>query len=204
MEPRINHFLVDYENTQDIDFPKLADPSVHLHLFFGESQTRFSKEMLRGVYNYADRITIIECAGSGKNALDFHLAYHAGRISRDNPHAFIHFISKDKGFDPLVKHLKSKKLLATRSDTFADAPLFHQKDFASLSLEARVTLARQRLIDMAKARPRKRKTLLSTLAAIFSKQLPDSEIAAILIQLEKAKLVSFDSSETATYNLQQL
>ncbi|MGC3988286.1 MAG: PIN domain-containing protein [Chthoniobacteraceae bacterium] len=201
MASHINHFLVDYENTQKIDFEKLVDPSIRLHLFLGENQTRVPVQMLKEVHRYADHITIVECAGSGKNALDFHIAFHAGQISRDCPTAFIHIISKDKGFDPLVKHLKSQKLLVARSDTFAEAPFFHQKDFKALSLNARVELAKQRLTDMAKTRPRKRKTLLSMLAATFSKQLEETEISAIISHLEKVQLVSFDSAEAVTYNL---
>ena len=43
---------------------------------------------------------------TGANALDFHIAYYIGVLSSQDPSAFFHVISKDTGFDPLIKHLK--------------------------------------------------------------------------------------------------
>ncbi len=65
---------------------------------------------------------ILEAAG--KNALDFHIAYYIGVLSSQEPTAFFHIISKDSGFDPLIKHLKDRKVIAQRSACIQLADLF--------------------------------------------------------------------------------
>jgi hypothetical protein len=59
----------------------------------------------------------------------------------------------------------------------------------------------QRLTAMAKARPRKRKTLLTTINATFAKQLNEAQLAEIVAQLVKAKTITFDAKDTITYQL---
>lgn len=44
----------------------------------------------------------IKIGGSGKNALDFHLAFYIGELSARDPEAYFNIVSKDTGFDPLV------------------------------------------------------------------------------------------------------
>ena len=54
---------------------------------------------------------------------DFHIAYYIGRLAAETPDAFFHVISKDTGFDPLIKHLKTQKILCQRSKSIAEIPL---------------------------------------------------------------------------------
>jgi hypothetical protein len=53
--------------------------------------------------------------GNGTNALDFHIAYYIGRLAAKCPDAYFHIISKDTGFDPLIKHLKGQGISCQRS-----------------------------------------------------------------------------------------
>ena len=48
----------------------------------------------------------VKISGNGKNALDFHLAYYVGELATNDPEVYLHVISKDTGFDHLIKHLK--------------------------------------------------------------------------------------------------
>lgn len=65
----------------------------------------------------------IQIEGSGRNALDFHIAYMLGRLAADAPGAQLHVISKDKGFDPLIKYLNAQKIASHRWTSIADIPL---------------------------------------------------------------------------------
>jgi hypothetical protein len=37
--------------------------------------------------------------------------------------AYFHIVSKDTGFDPLIQHLKAKKILASRSKDVTEIPI---------------------------------------------------------------------------------
>src|SRR5690606_2175966 len=52
------------------------------------------------------------------------IAFYIGQLAQKDPRGFFHIISRDTGFDPLVTHLKSKKILACRSAGIAEMPLF--------------------------------------------------------------------------------
>ena len=47
-------------------------------------------------------------------------------MSGNDPDGFFHIISRDTGFDPLVEHLKARKIRACRSASIAGMPLFRQ------------------------------------------------------------------------------
>lgn len=92
-------------------------------LFCGANQTKVPFEIAATLQKLGPRAEYVKIAGSGPNALDFHIAYYVGYLAADHPGAFFHIISRDKGFDPLIQHLKSKKILAIRSESIADIPL---------------------------------------------------------------------------------
>ena len=50
--------------------------------------------------------------------MDFALAYYLGRKAVTDPTAFFHIVSKDKGYDPLIEHLKARRVKVCRHDNF--------------------------------------------------------------------------------------
>ncbi len=62
----------------------------------------------------------IEMAGTGHNALDFHIAYYIGHIAAVDKDAYFHIVSNDTGFDPLIAHLKQEHIFADRVAKVAD------------------------------------------------------------------------------------
>lgn len=68
-----------------------------------------------------ERAQYIQIAGSGPNALDFHIAFYIGEIAAKDPAASFRVISKDTGFDPLLKHLRARGISATRSASVGKA-----------------------------------------------------------------------------------
>jgi hypothetical protein len=61
-----------------------------------------------------DSVEYITMDKSGSNALDFHIAYYLGVLSQEVPAPAFRIISKDAGFDPLIRHLRRKNLVVTR------------------------------------------------------------------------------------------
>ena len=102
------YVLVDSENTplQHADFAR--DEAIELLIFIGKTQTKFPRELVLAVQAMGPRARYIEMSGSGKNALDFHLAFYLGQLSTKDPSARFIIVSKDTGFDPLVVHLAAQ------------------------------------------------------------------------------------------------
>jgi hypothetical protein len=112
--------LVDYENIGKIDLAAIPS-GVQVRFFFGASQKTVRTEFLMSALKLGERFVLTEISGAGPNALDFHIAYYLGEIlAHDATHRCV-ILSKDKGFDPLVKHLVGRGFAVSRAATLADA-----------------------------------------------------------------------------------
>jgi hypothetical protein len=98
--------LVDMENVQ-LRVPELAllERGRHqLKIFHGPSQNKLTIEMVRALQPLGDAVEYVQCEKAGPNALDFHLAFHLGRLTAAQPEARYLIVSRDKGFAQLVAH----------------------------------------------------------------------------------------------------
>jgi hypothetical protein len=193
---RTNHVLVDYENVQPTSLMSLVgDHPFKVLLFVGANQAKVSFEVAEAMQALGSNASYIKISGNGPNALDFHMAYYIGRISCEDPTAFFHIISKDAGFDPLIAHLKSKKILAARHKDVTDIPLLKAANSKTLAEKVDVVLSNLR--QRGSARPRTVKTLSRTIASLFQKQLVEGDVKAILAELGKGGHVSLDGTKVA-------
>lgn len=137
----------------------------------------------------------IEIEGNGSNALDFHIAYYVGRLAAESADAFFHIISKDKGFDPLIKYLKGQKILCQRSASVTDIPLI--KISNAKSVQEKVDAVIENLEKRGSSKPRTLKTLGSSLKALFVNQLGDDEIEGLLDQLTQRGVVKISDGKVS-------
>lgn len=112
--------LVDFENLPKVDLTDLP-PDVHVPFFFGASQRTVPKALFDAAMKLGERFISIDIEGQGKNALDFHIAYYLGELLAAAPDADSVILSRDKGFDPLVRHLVGRGFHVRRTDSVADA-----------------------------------------------------------------------------------
>lgn len=111
------HFvLIDYENLRPLGIHRLSTPQVAVKVFKGRSQ-KVPVETLNEAQSLGKNLEYIEISGTGKNALDFHIAFYIGKLSCEDSTAEFHIISKDTGFDPLIQHLKEKGTTVRRHAT---------------------------------------------------------------------------------------
>src|SRR5206468_5556598 len=130
------YVLVDFENVQVVDLDRIKTLPVKVVFFVGSNQKSVSVDLFRKACAMPGSVEVVESVGSGKNALDFQMACYAGRIAEREPDAFIHFVSKDKGFDLVVQYLKAEKRLSARADSFGSLTFLLPKvEFKSYSLE---------------------------------------------------------------------
>ena len=126
----------------------------------------------------------IVVSGNGRNALDFHIAFYLGDLANKDREGFFHLISKDTGFDPLLAHLKSRGIRAQRSRSLSEIPIL---GFNALkSVEERMDAVIKNLKSRGSTRPRRHKTLSSTIHALFMKKLEQSEVDVLIAALEKS------------------
>jgi len=185
---RSNIVLIDSENVQPDSLQLLASEHFRVMLFIGANQTKVPVETVLAMQQLGTRAEYVQIAGNGPNALDFHIAYYIGVRAALEPTAYFHIVTKDTGFDPLIQHLKSKKILASRVKAIREIPLV--KAANCNSLEQRIQIVVDRLAQPKATKPSTEKTLSRYIAAIIQQQLSDEEVAAIVDGLGKRGVIS--------------
>src|ERR1041385_8472567 len=119
LPPPVNHIFVDFENVHEIDLAVIGSKAVSFTLLLGPKQTRLEIALVEKLLQHAATVQLVRLTSSGKNALDFTLAYYVGRAVAGDPSGYFHIVSKDGGYDPLIEHLRSKHIRAQRHTDFS-------------------------------------------------------------------------------------
>jgi hypothetical protein len=195
---KTNYVLIDYENVQPDDIETLQHEHVRVIVFVGPHQTKIAFETAAALQRMGANAEYVRLSGGGSNALDFHLAYYLGQLTVKEPTAYFHIVSKDTGFDPLVKHLQERKLRVHRVQALAEIPILKPPDPKTSS--DRLALIVADLQKRGAARPRTVATLSSTISATFQKQLTEQEVSSLVSELKKKGLIKVEGTKV-TYNL---
>ena len=187
---RTNYVLIDLENVAPDRLDLLNQDWIKVLLFVGKNQTKLKFSLVKGVQCLGERAQYVEMSGTGHNALDFHIVFYVGRISATDKDAYFHIVSDDRGFDPLIDHLKQKGILADRVAGIEEIPALKQAKVVFKSTAERIAFAKERLLTAKAARPRARKTLTSHVSAMFLKAIPNEDVAAVVDGLFKDGTVS--------------
>ena len=178
---KTNYIFIDFESVQPSSLDLLNHDQFKVFVFVGANQAKLPFELVDCLQRLGDRAKYIRISGTGPNALDFHIAYYIGQIAAADPTAYFHIISKDSGFDPLIQHLRTNRILASRVNAIADIPLVNGHN--SKHIGERIDLILGRLRKNNRARPRTVETLSSAIGAFFQKQLSQKEIAGLIKEL---------------------
>jgi hypothetical protein len=185
---RTNYVLIDYENVQSQDLSALKQDHFRIIVFVGARQTKIPFETAAELQQMGSNAEYVKISGTGPNALDFHIAFYIGQLAEKDPEAYFHIVSKDAGFDPLLDHLKTRKLHAFRVKTVGDIQLL--KAGKAKSTSDRIAVIVDYLHRRGAAKPRTVTTLTSTIGALFMKQLSPDEIGALMTALQARGYVS--------------
>jgi hypothetical protein len=198
---KTHYVLVDFENVQPKNMSLLNGGPFKIKVFHGARQAKISLEMARALQVFGSDAEYIQIDGSGSNALDFHIAYYIGRLAAENPDAHFHVISKDTGFDPLIKHLKAKKIFCQRLTSIAGiSPV---KIPNSKVAPEKIDAVIDNLVKRKASKPRTLKTLRPTIKALFVDQLTDKELEGLLEQLSKRGVIKVTGDGKVSYELPQ-
>ena len=195
---RKNYVLIDFENVHPKNLGALKDHDFQVIVFVGTKQTKITLELAVAMQSLGENAKYIQIEGNGPDALDFHIAYYIGRISATDNNCYFHIISKDTGFDPLIRHLKTKKIYVQREKDISEIPLL--KISNGKSLPERIGSIVESLKSRGNAKPRTVKTLSNAINSLFMKKLGDEELAEIVEELIKRNVVIVNGTKV-TYNL---
>src|SRR5688500_5535639 len=121
-QPHVHHIFVDFENVSFVDLDAIAALPVFVTLLIGKNQSKIDTALVEQIHAHADKVRLITLGASGRNALDLTLAYYLGRAAADNGNTQLHIVSKDKDFDPLMAHLRSRDVIISRAESFRALP----------------------------------------------------------------------------------
>lgn len=185
--------LVDFENVQQVDLSKLKDDT-NVIIFLGANQKNIPTDMVTSAQRLGNRIEWQQIEGNGSNALDFHISCHLGRILEKTPQLRCIVLSKDKGFDPLLRFLNKSGLKCRRINSLLEL------DPKSATTE---DPNYKRVVEILgksekKTRPRKRKTLSQHIHSIFQKKISQNDVDTIIDMLFAKGMIS-ESNNTISY-----
>lgn len=184
---------VDFENVPNVEIQETGD--TRILLFIGQSQKRLSTSIVKAIQPLGKNVEWVQINGSGKNALDFHIAYYLA-MNKAQPNTEHFIISKDAGFDPLIAHVNGLGQKVKRVVSFADV---FQKIGLGKELEVKYKKVKENLMKQQKTkRPKSRKTLTSFIEATFQKKISTGETNKLIENLfrdglleEKSKRISY-------------
>jgi hypothetical protein len=190
-----NYVLIDYENVQPKNLELLASDEFKVLVFVGQNQAKIPFDLADSMQLLGKNARYVQITGNGQNALDFHIAYYIGELAASEPDAVFHIISKDKGFDPLINHLKERKIRVHREKDIGEIPLLQLADTSSI--DEKISAVVKNLGGRGQSRPRKVTTLSNTINSLFNPKLSAKELSALVKEMEKRKLIVINKNNVS-------
>lgn len=214
------YLLVDFENVQPPpeDVARVRAVDHHLWVFHGPHQNKFDAAMVNAWKPLGDRLQLVQSAKPGKNALDFHIAYYLGVLNeRDviaRRRSMYVVVTGDGGFDAIFTHMRGHgcavdkagsipEALALAARLQAQARQASEATATAKPSTPRATPAEENvakiiaaLASHSKSRPATRKKLEPYVLSRLGNRVTPAVAQAVVKQLIKRGLVTFDGEKT--------
>jgi hypothetical protein len=188
--------FIDYENIQNIELSTLQDNPFEIKIFVRQNQNKIAIELVQATQPFGKAVEWLKIEGDGKNALDFHIAFYLGCLSQTETQTSFIILSKDTGYDPLIRHAKKLGIKCRRINSILELSKTNQ--LLGLNTE-QMTKVIENLSKNVKNRPRTRKTLHTHINAMFQNKLNEAEVNKIIDSLFFQKKLIEDNNKL-TYN----
>ena len=197
-------FLIDFENVQPKALDRLQPGAARIKVFLGQHQSRLMLELVQALQPFGKDAEYIQIQGSGPDAVDFHIAFYIGRLAAAHSGASFTIVSKDRGFDPLIRHLGTLGIACQRLPEIplaAAAPTamaMPAKKATKPAPAKKVSKTPAAIAVVAKPTPTAKK---ATPAAATTTRARAAHVVAWLQKVSKpAKLATLRSSIRARFN----
>lgn len=190
------YVYVDYENMGNIK--KLLPIEGQYFFFIGNTQNSIPKSLVMATNGI--KVEWIAIEGSGKNALDFHIAYYLGKKISE-PDTMHYILSKDKGYDPLVLSINktAKSEIVKRIISLEDLKSHDVKENTE-NVDPNYTTLVNKLNSMAKSkRPKSEKKLESFIKTQVFSKMDDTAIKKLIDELYRNKIISKGQNNRISY-----
>jgi hypothetical protein len=187
---RMNIVLIDSENVKPEAIEKLKHEHFRVVVFVGANLKKLDIGIVKALQSLGDKGSYIQISGNGPNALDFHIAFYIGKMAAAHHDAYFHIISNDKGFDPLIRHLKEElKIFCSRTASILEIPIV--KSSEKLSPKERAEdFCQKRLVAVAiDKRPTTIKKLHSAILSHFHKLISEEDVTSVVNALLSIKRI---------------
>ncbi len=211
LPPPTNHVFVDLENIKTIDPAVIGGKRVGFHIFLGPQQLKLDVALVEKLLAHAPSVQLVRSTLGGKNALDFVLAFHLGQAALADPKGHFHIVSKDKGFDALIEHLKANHIRANRHPDFESLTFSGPtkpsvpKVEAAVAPKAAAKPLVQKVVEYlnksAVNRPKTVKTLLNVVRPLIGKDATDEAAKELIEALRDKGHLTMDDKGKVAYTL---
>ncbi len=189
---RTNYIFIDTEKVHEKDLSRVKNKAAIVNLVLGAKQQAPSIEIDRQLRQLGEKAGVTRTPTAGRNALDFVLTCELGMQAAKDPGGYFHIISKDKGFDVIVKYLRDRGILAARRDSLAEVP-------ALMSTEERFVKLLADLDNPESIRPKNRKTLASTIQQAFNRELTEEVVGKAIGYLIRQRILEISETGKVIY-----
>jgi len=207
---KTNYVLIDYENVQVKSLALLKGDNFRVYVFLGPKNTKISADLAMAMQELGSKAEYIKLDASGHNALDFHITYYLGKLSAMDANGKFCIISKDTGFDSLIKHIKKGNIDCSRSVSIeamlgVKAAVVKKEVVAQAVKPIAVKLKADEwiekvvlnLVKLGTSKPRTPKSLTGKIKNWCGKAYSDKEIEAIYNRLVKKGYVVIDGTKVS-------
>lgn len=192
--------LIDYENIHNIDLARIKQQDIDIKIFVGQAQNKIPFDLVQAAQQFNNPVEWIKIKGSGSNALDFYIAFYLGQYFKDTKKGTFLVLSKDKGFDPLIKHINNSTINCRRIESLDN---FYQKQKLSSNTKSTELISEvvKKLSKIEKnKRPASHKALHNSLKSqLAHKKIEDKEITILVETLFLQNKIAKDNNRL-TYN----
>ncbi len=223
---QIHYVFVDFENIHEVQLDLIAGRPVIVVLVLGERHKKLPVDLVQQLLKYPAQVRLVEAGLSGRNALDFVLAYLIGVQSTTDRAGHFHILSRDKGFNALIEHLKTNDIFADRHESFAKIPVLAKgaapaRAMTTVPKTAQTERSRPKkksgqpvpaAIDRTSEtidwfathslnRPKTRKKLLSHIFTHFGKRLSTKELDTMVKELVEREAIEITAHDKVVYKI---
>lgn len=192
---KIRNIFIDFENVQPKDLALLKGRDLRVMIFIGATQAKLPTEFVIAVQALGPAAEYVKIDGSGRNALDFHIAYYLGSTAANAASGESFVISKDTGFDPLLRHLKAKGISCRRLASIGDIPGLKEAAVKATADPLQKILAN--LAKRAAAKPRTLKTLRSSIKNVLGEEGTEETVDRMMAELERLNAIKLTDGKVS-------
>lgn len=196
------YVFIDFENVQPGTLERLDSKLYAVFVLVGANQAKMPTNLVTAMQRFVRGYRCVQISGNGPNALDFHIAYYLGRIAAVEPDASFYIVSRDTGFDPLIRHLRDERIDVRRIPSVNE--IASKKPAKAKLLAPPAATPSDKLAEIiddlkrrGSSRPRTLKALCATINARFRKELTGQNLSWIVHQLTERGTICVEGTKVS-------